>query len=87
MPYLIFNSFEEATARSDQAGEDKPLPYHRGDNDPTRYMWQTIAEHGNDPRGALNIDWEQDSLTEDEKDDLVDELPADWTHPPNPFEQ
>ena len=86
MPYLIFNSFEEAIARSDQAGEDKPLPYHRGDNDPTRYMWQTIAEQGNDPRGALNIDWEQSLLTEDEKDALVDELPADWNHPPNPFE-
>ena len=65
MSYLIFNSTEEATARSDQAGEDKPLPYHRGDNDVTRYMWAMIPA---------------------ETSALVNELPADWTHPPNPFE-
>ena len=86
MAYLIFNSPEEATARSDQAGEDKPLPYHRGDNDPTRYMWVTIPEQGSNPRGALMIDGEQDLLTPTETSALVDELPADWVYPPNPFE-
>ena len=86
MSYLIFNSPEEATARSDQAGEDKPLPYHRGDNDVTRYMWAMFPEHGDDPRGALMIDEEQDLLTPTETAALVNELPADWTHPPNPFE-
>ena len=86
-PYLIFNSPEEATARSDKAGEDKPLPNHRGDDDPTRYMWAVRPEYGDDPRGALMIEEEQALLTADEKDALVDELPADWTHPPNPFEQ
>ena len=86
MDYLIFNTPEEATTRSDQAGKDKPLPYHRGDNDPTRYMWLVIAEHGDNPRGALNIDWEQDLLTPAETAALVNELPADWMHPPNPFE-
>lgn len=86
MSYLIFNSPEEATARSDQAGEDKPLPYHRGDNDVTRYMWAVFPEHGDDPRGALMIDEEQDLLTPAETAALVNELPADWTHPPNPFE-
>lgn len=86
MSYLIFNSPEEATARSDQAGEDKPLPYHRGDNDVTRYMWAMFPEHGDDPRGALMIEEEQDLLTPAEAAALVNELPADWTHPPNPFE-
>ena len=86
MAYLIFNSPEEATSRADQAGEDKPLPYHRGDDDPTRYMWAQLSEHGNNPRGALMIDEEQDLLTPAETAALVDELPADWTHPPNPFE-
>ena len=86
MTYLIFNSPEEATARSDQAGKDKSLPYHRGEDDPTRFVWAVIPEHGCNPRGALMGDGAQDLLTEDEKDNLVDELPADWNHPPNPFE-
>ena len=86
MSYLIFNTPEEATARSDQAGQDKPLPYHRGDNDPTRYMWPTFSEYGDKPRGFLVINAEQDLLTEDEKDALVDQLPVDWNHHPNPFE-
>jgi hypothetical protein len=86
MTYLIFNSPEEATARSDQAGKDKSLPYHRGEDDPTRYVWAMIPEYGDSPRGALMVDEEQDLLTEDEKNDIVDELPADWNHPPNPFE-
>jgi hypothetical protein len=86
MEYLIFNSPEEATARSDQAGKDKSLPYHRGEDDPTRYVWAMIPEYGDSPRGALMVDEEQDLLTEDEKNDIVDELPADWNHPPNPFE-
>jgi len=86
MPYLIFNSPDDAISRADQAGKDKPLPYHRGDNDPTRYMWSQLFEHGDNPRGALMIDEEQGLLTDDEKDALVNELPADWNHPPNPFE-
>ena len=86
MTYLIFNSPEEATGRSDQAGEDADLPYHRGDNDPTRYVWMMTSEHGDDPRGALMIDEEQDLLNPTETATLVNELPADWTHPPNPFE-
>jgi len=86
MEYLIFNSPEEATARSDQAGKDKSLPYHRGEDDPTRYVWAMIPEHGGNPRGALMVDEEQGLLTDDEKNDIVDELPADWNHPPNPFE-
>ena len=52
MTYLIFNSPEEATGRSDQAGKDANLPYHRGDNDPTRYVWMRTFEHGAEPRGA-----------------------------------
>ena len=52
MEYLIFNSPEEATARSDQAGKDKSLPYHRGEDDPTRYVWAMITEYGASPRGA-----------------------------------
>ena len=86
MEYLIFNSPEEATARSDQAGKDKLLPYHRGEDDPTRYVWAMIPEYGDSPRGALMVDEEQNLLTEDEKNDIVDELPSDWNHPPNPFE-
>tara|TARA_R100001163_G_scaffold18419_1_gene16263 strand:+ start:292 stop:552 length:261 start_codon:yes stop_codon:yes gene_type:complete len=86
MPYLIFNSFEEATARSEQAGKDIGLPFYSGYDTPTRYMWGRVSEHGDNPRGALSINDPQGLLTDDEKDDLVDELPADWNHPPNPFE-
>ena len=87
MPYLIFNSHAEAIARSDQAGKDKPLPYHRGDNDPTRYMWLVMEEHGGNLRGALIIDEARNLLTDKEKNDLLEELPADWNYPPNPFDQ
>tara|TARA_R100000655_G_scaffold2310_4_gene9345 strand:- start:1282 stop:1545 length:264 start_codon:yes stop_codon:yes gene_type:complete len=87
MSYLIFNSYTEAIARSDQAGKDKLLPYHRGDNDPTRYMWLSIAENGHNLRGSLIIDQDQDLLTDSEKHDLLPELPADWQHLPDPFEQ
>ena len=87
MAYLIFNSYTEAIDRSDQAGKDKPLPYHRGDNDPTRYMWLVMAEHSGSLRGALIINDALNLLTDKEKEDLVEELPTDWHYPPNPFKQ
>jgi len=87
MPYLIFNSFEEATARSVKAGKDIGLPFYGGYDTPTRYMWSRRSEHGDNPRGALSISDPQDLLTPTETSALVNELPADWNHPPNPFEQ
>ena len=85
MTYLIFNSPEEATGRSDQAGKAANLPYHRGDNDPTRYVWMRTFEHGAEPRGALMIDERPELLTTVETAELVNELPADWVYMPNPF--
>tara|TARA_B100000424_G_C22882572_1_gene469699 strand:- start:267 stop:530 length:264 start_codon:yes stop_codon:yes gene_type:complete len=87
MSYLIFNSYTEAITRSDQAGKKAKLPFHKGDNDPTRFIWPTISEHGENLRGALIIDENQYLLTDSEKNDLLPELPADWQHLPNPFKE
>ena len=79
MPYLIFNSKEEAVERNDQAGEAKGLAYHI-DNDKgvTRYVWRIDIENTNEPRAALVIDRQQNLLTNDETAALVESLPGDW---------
>tara|TARA_Y100001963_G_C6581482_1_gene353643 strand:- start:366 stop:614 length:249 start_codon:yes stop_codon:yes gene_type:complete len=82
MQYLIFSSIEDAMERNDQAGEDKGLPYHNG-NGITRYPWG-ILEEGGDNRAALEIEDASNLLTEQEKGQLVAELPEDWQFPVDP---
>ena len=79
MNFLVFDTEQEATTRSEQAATEKGNPdYSR--------VWSATVEH-NDGRAALQVYGDYlYLLTDDERDALVDELPADWTHPPNPFE-
>jgi len=92
MKYLLFNSEADAITRSDEAGDDKGLAYHKGHPDGTRYVWTWVVEAGGSPRACLCLGESEgsikgaDLLTPTETSALVDELPADWTHPPNPFE-
>ena len=87
MSYLIFKTPQDATARSDQAGKEARLPFHKGDNDPTRFIWPTISEAGVNGRGALIIEEKKEFLSNAEINSLVNQFPNDWNHPPNPFEQ
>lgn len=80
MSYLIFASEGEALSRSEQAGVDKGLAYHKGVPDGTRYVWGVHVEQAEtNPRAALYIDgYETALLTSTETTALVNELPVDW---------
>ena len=80
MSFLIFTSSSAALSRNDTAGFDKKLPYHTGSGI-TRYPWGMIEEEGGEKRAALEIEQNADLLTEAEKEQLVNDLPADWQHP------
>ncbi len=77
MPYLIFTTYEDAVARNDDAGKAKGLAFHSGTG-VTRWPWRDIVEDGNEPRCALEIVGDVNLLTEDEKEHLAENLPADW---------
>jgi len=82
MPFLIHSSKADALARSDQAGEDKGLAYHaHGKEDGTRYVWAIIEEGGETARAALKVSQDVELLTAEEQAALVEQLPADWSHP------
>jgi len=80
MSFLIFSTKKEALNRTEQAGKDASLGYHDGDPNGCRYIWPVIEEGGAN-RGALDIEGHAHLLTEQEKAQLVSQLPADWHHP------
>ena len=66
MAYLIFESKEEAVARSEQAGKQVGLSYHINGTG-TRYLWGSIAEaKDEDARAYLEIPMQQVANLEDE---------------------
>ena len=83
MSFLIFSSKAEALNRTEQPGKDANLGYHTGDPNGCRYIWPVIEEP-RENRGALDIEGHAHLLTEEEKEQLVNDLPADWQHPSDP---
>ena len=101
MAYLIFESKEEAVARSEQAGIAKNLSYHKTRSG-SRYWWGVSEEAAEEnPRAYIEIKrlvWtdeesgeenvsipDQALLTEIEIASLASELPEDWVYPPDPM--
>ncbi len=99
MAYLIFDSKEEAQARSEQAGIAKGLSYHKTGSG-SRYWWGVSEEAAEkNPRAFIEIQknvWTDEQSGEEhvsisdeilltEEDTLVDSLPEDWVFPPDPF--
>ena len=94
MAYIIFNTEQEAEARSEQAGIAKGLSYHKtGSKSGSRYWWGWSKENTDvAPRAYIeiakniNVDPETDEETVSipdqnlltDDDVLVDELPEDW---------
>ena len=82
--YLLFNNEADALARSEQAGIDKGLAYHKGDPNGTRYIWRVIVEETDtNPRAALDVVTAEGKdyrylLTGVETSALLEELPDDW---------
>ena len=83
MSLLIFNSQAEALNRTEQAGKDANLGFHSGDQNGCRYVWPILEEAGNS-RAALDIEGHSHLLTDEEKNQLVSELPEDWQFPVDP---
>ena len=94
MAYLIFNSKEEAQARSEQAAQQK----NTGSG--TKYWWGVSEEAAEeDPRAYIEIaknTWTDEESGEEhvsipdeallnDNDELLDELPEDWVFPPDPM--
>ena len=82
--YLLYDNKTDALARSEQAGIDRGLAYHKGDPNGTRYIWGIIVEETDtNPRAVLDIvtitgkDY-RNPLTGAETSALLEELPDDW---------
>ena len=99
MAYLIFESKEEAQARSEQAGIAKGLSYHKTGSG-SRYWWGVSEEAAEEnPRAYIEIKkfvWTNEETNEvhtnipdeallNDNDELLDELPEDWVYPPDPM--
>ena len=99
MAYLIFESKEEAQARSEQAGIAKGLSYHKTGSG-SRYWWGVSEEAAEEnPRAYIEIKrlvWTDEKSGEEnvripdqalltEEDTLVDSLPEDWVFAPDPM--
>ncbi len=99
MAYLIFDSKEEAQARSEQAGIAKGLSYHKTRSG-SRYWWGVGEEASEEnPRAFIEITkntWTDEESGEEhvsipdeallnDNDELLDELPEDWVYPPDPM--
>ena len=101
MAYLIFNSKEEAVARSEQAAKQKNTSYWSTGSG-TRFWWSIREEKAEeDPRAYIEIQkntWTDEEteeehtnipdetlLTEEEIASLADSLPEDWVFPPDPM--
>jgi hypothetical protein len=92
MAYIIFNTEQEAELRSEQAGIQKGLSYHRTASG-SRYWWGWSIEGSEEnPRAFIKIKkntWTDEETEEEhtsipdealltDDDVLVDELPEDW---------
>lgn len=75
MPYLIFNSFNEADTRDVKGAEDEGNPDYKR-------LWGTVEDHSSD-RVALNITENLNHLTSEERDALVEDLPEGWVRNPD----
>ena len=99
MAYLIFDSKEEAQARSEQAGIAKGLSYHKTGSG-SRYWWGVSEEAAEEnPRAYIEIKrlvWTDEESGEEnvsipdqslltDNDTLVDSLPEDWVFAPDPM--
>jgi hypothetical protein len=89
--YLLYNNEADALARSEQAGIDEGLAYHKGDPNGSRYIWGVIVEETDtNPRAALHIltdDSDRDYrylLTDGEISALLDDLPDNWIQTTDP---
>ena len=99
MAYLIFDSKEEAQARSELAAQQKNTSFWSTGSG-TRFWWgigEEAAEE--DPRAYIEIQknvWTDEESGEEhvsipdeallnDNDELLDELPEDWVYPPDPF--
>ena len=79
MSFLVFDTEQEATSRSEQAALVEGIVGY------TR-IWSSRVEP-NASRAALCVHGEYlHLLSTTEKSALVEELPADWNPPPPPFE-
>ena len=101
MAYLIFESKEEAQARSEAAGIAKGLSYHKTGSG-SRYWWGVSEEAAEEnPRAYIEIAknvWTNEETNEvhtnipdeallNESDELLEELPEDWVYPPDPMQE
>jgi hypothetical protein len=92
MAYIIFDTEQEAEARSEQAGIQKGLSYHKTASG-SRYWWGWSVEAAEEnPRAYIEIKkntWTDEETEEEhtsipdealltDDDVLVDELPEDW---------
>jgi len=99
MAYLIFDTEQEAELRSEQAGIQKGLSYHKTASG-SRYWWGWSVEAAEEnPRAFIEIQkntWTDEETEEEhvsipdesllnDNDELVDELPEDWVYPPDPM--
>ena len=99
MAYLIFDNEQEAELRSEQAGIQKGLSYHRTASG-SRYWWGWSVEGSEEnPRAFIEIAknvWTDEETEEEhvsipdeallnDNDEFVDELPEDWVYPPDHF--
>ena len=99
MAYLIFDSKEEAQARSEQAAQQNNTSYWSTGSG-TRFWWGVSEEAAEeDPRAFIEIQknvWTNEETNEvhvsipdeallNENDELLDELPEDWVYPPDPM--
>ena len=101
MAYLIFESKQEAQARSEQAAQQKNTSFWSTGSG-TKYWWGWSEEAAEeDPRAYIEIaknTWTDEEteeehvsipdealLTEIEVASLASELPEDWVYPPDPM--
>ena len=99
MAYLIFDSKEEAQARSEQAAQQKNTSFWSTGSG-TKYWWGWSIEGSEEnPRAFIEIAknvWTDEESGEEhtnipdeallnDNDELVDELPEDWVYPPDPM--
>ena len=94
MAYLIFNSPKEAELRSEQVGKQQGLSYHSTGSGTRYWWGWSEESAEEDPRAYIviqkniSVDPEteeetvsipdQSLLTEEEIENLTDELPEDW---------
>lgn len=99
MAYLIFDSKEEAQARSEQAAQQKNTSFWSTGSG-TKYWWGVGEEASEeDPRAYIEIaknTWTDEETEEEhvsipdeallnDNDELLEELPEDWVFPPDPM--